>query len=103
MAEQTKPYLQLDFNKGYTPDGFAERVYHLHIRYTGDWDELHFRDYLIAHPEAATEYAALKRRLFADYEFDRDTYTEAKGDFIRDCVAKAGGLSGRRLSGGCAP
>ncbi|MDR1135155.1 MAG: GrpB family protein [Clostridiales Family XIII bacterium] len=89
MAERSKPHLQLDFNKGYTPDGFAERVYHLHIRYVGDWDELHFRDYLIAHPEEAAEYAALKQRLFAQYEHDRDAYTEAKGDFIRDCTAKA--------------
>jgi GrpB-like predicted nucleotidyltransferase (UPF0157 family) len=94
MAEQTNPYLQLDFNKGYTPEGFAERVYHLHARRVGDWDELYFRDYLIAHPQTAAEYATLKRRLFADYEFDRDAYTEGKGDFIRDCTAKArGGLS----------
>ncbi|HBT63921.1 MAG TPA: GrpB family protein, partial [Ruminococcaceae bacterium] len=23
---------RIDFNKGYTPDGFAERVFHLHLR-----------------------------------------------------------------------
>jgi GrpB-like predicted nucleotidyltransferase (UPF0157 family)/ribosomal protein S18 acetylase RimI-like enzyme len=91
MAEQMEPHLQLDFNKGYTPDGFAERVYHLHIRRVGDWDELHFRDYIIAHPDAAAEYAALKRRLLANYEFDRDAYTEAKGGFIRGCTARARG------------
>jgi GrpB-like predicted nucleotidyltransferase (UPF0157 family) len=91
MAEQTKPYPQLDFNKGYTPDGFAERVYHLHVRRVGDWDEPHFRDYIRTHAEAAAEYAALKRRLLANYEFDRDAYTEAKGDFIRACTAKARG------------
>jgi GrpB-like predicted nucleotidyltransferase (UPF0157 family) len=89
MSAQTEPHLQLDYNKGYTPDGFAERVYHLHVRRIGDWDELYFRDYLIARPEAAAEYAALKRRLFVEHEFDRDAYTAAKGDFIKDCVAKA--------------
>jgi GrpB-like predicted nucleotidyltransferase (UPF0157 family)/GNAT superfamily N-acetyltransferase len=89
MAERTEPHLQLDFNKGYTPEGFATRVYHLHIRYIGDWDELHFRNYLIAHPETAAEYATLKQRLLADYKFDRDAYTEAKGDFIRIHTTRA--------------
>ncbi len=37
---------QMSFNKGYTEDGFAERVFHLHLRYCGDNDELYFRDYL---------------------------------------------------------
>ena len=34
------------FNKGYTENGFAEKVFHLHLRYYGDHDELYFRDYL---------------------------------------------------------
>jgi GrpB-like predicted nucleotidyltransferase (UPF0157 family) len=80
----------IDLNKGYTPQGFAERVYHLHVRREGDWDELRFRDYLVSHPDAAAEYAALKRRLLAKHEHDRDAYTAAKTDFVRSCVAKAG-------------
>lgn len=68
--------------KGYLSDGFAEKVYHIHVRHAADWDELQFRDYLIAHPETAAEYAALKRGLFANYERDRDGYTDAKGAFI---------------------
>jgi GrpB-like predicted nucleotidyltransferase (UPF0157 family) len=66
------PYVM--FLKGYLPDGFAERVYHIHVRYPGDWDEPYFRDYLIAHPETAAEYAALKTRLHKEYEHDRDEY-----------------------------
>jgi GrpB-like predicted nucleotidyltransferase (UPF0157 family) len=88
MAEGSA-YGEIDLNKGYTPEGFAERVYHLHVRRKGDWDELRFRDYLIAHPEAAAEYANLKQRLVGKYKYDRDAYTEAKTDFIRACVAKA--------------
>lgn len=34
---------RLSFNKGYTEEGFAERVFHLHLRYIGDNDELYFR------------------------------------------------------------
>ncbi|MDL2287035.1 GrpB family protein [Eubacteriales bacterium OttesenSCG-928-G02] len=77
------------FLKGYLSDGFADKVYHIHVRYPGDWDELYFRDYLISHPETADEYADLKRRLFKDYEHDRDGYTNAKGKFIKEITKKA--------------
>ena len=86
------PPPHLMFLKGYTPAGFAEKVYHIHVRYPGDWDELRFRDYLIAHPEAANEYATLKRKLLQDFEFDRDGYTEAKSVFIREITHKARAL-----------
>jgi GrpB-like predicted nucleotidyltransferase (UPF0157 family) len=39
------------FMKGYTSKGFEGQVFHVHVRYRGDWDELYFRDYLINHPE----------------------------------------------------
>jgi len=74
--------------KGYTPTGFAEKVYHIHVVYPSEHDELFFRDYLIAHPETAAEYAALKRRLIKDFEYDRDGYTDAKGEFIRAVTEK---------------
>lgn len=48
MSEQAEPDARSDWNKGYTPDGFAEKVYHLHVRPVGDWDELHFRDFIKA-------------------------------------------------------
>ena len=51
---------RLSFNKGYTEDGFVERVFHLHLRFTGDNRELYFRDYLTEHPEAAKEYEDLR-------------------------------------------
>jgi len=75
--------------KGYLSDGFAEKVYHIHVRYPNDWDELYFRDYLIAHPETAGEYAELKRCLFKDYEHNRDGYTAAKGAFIKKMTENA--------------
>jgi GrpB-like predicted nucleotidyltransferase (UPF0157 family) len=83
------PPSHLMFLKGYLPDGFAEKVYHIHVRYPGDWDELYFRDYLIAHPETAAEYATLKVKLHKDFEYDRDGYTDAKGEFIRAVTEKA--------------
>lgn len=83
------PPPHLMFLKGYLPDGFAKRVYHIHVRYLGDPDELYFRDFLITHPEVAADYASLKRRLFQDYEHDRDGYTAAKTEFIRNVTEKA--------------
>ncbi len=83
------PPLHLMFLKGYLSDGFAEKVYHIHVVRHGDWDErLLFRDYLIAHPEAAAEYAALKQKLFENFEHDRDGYTAAKGAFIKEITDK---------------
>ena len=81
------------FLKGYTPTGFAERVFHIHVRSPGDWDEIYFRDYLIANPEAADAYSALKRKLKEQYEHDRDAYTNAKGEFIQAATMRAKGIS----------
>ncbi|WP_369344339.1 GrpB family protein [Bifidobacterium aquikefiricola] len=80
---------ELDLNKGYTPEGFAAKVFHLHVRREGDWDELRFRDYLVGHSDAAAQYGELKRRLLVKYEHNRDAYTQAKTGFIRSCVDKA--------------
>ncbi len=77
------------FNLGYTEEGFAEEVYHLHLRYEGDNDELYFRDYLREHPSAAKEYEALKLRLWKQYEHDRDGYTDAKSAFVRRYTQEA--------------
>lgn len=77
------------YNKGYTPDGFAEKVFHLHVRYYGDWNELYFKDYLMAHNEVAEAYGALKLKLFKDYEHNRDAYTQAKTEFVLEYTRKA--------------
>ncbi len=81
--QPNNPAPHMMFMKGYTPEGFKGQVYHLHVRYSGDWDELYFRDYLITHPDVAEEYAKHKLELKKKYEFDRDGYTAAKTDFIR--------------------
>ena len=36
--------MKLLLGKGYSIDGYEERVFHLHVRYLGNWDELYFRD-----------------------------------------------------------
>ncbi len=80
---------RISLNRGYTENGFADKVYHIHLRYAGDNDELYFRDYLNEHPDAAKEYEALKLRLWKQYEHNRDAYTDAKTDFISERTAEA--------------
>lgn len=74
---------RVSFNYGYTENGFAEKVYHLHLRYIGDNDELYFRDYLNCNPGIAKEYEQLKLNLWHQYEHNRDGYTEAKTEFVK--------------------
>ena len=80
---------RMSFNKGYTPHGFAEKVFHLHLRYAGDNDEILFRDYLNSHPDVARRYERLKLGLWKRYEHDRDGYTAAKSDFINEYTQMA--------------
>ena len=86
----------VSFNKGYTKDGFADKVYHVHVRFSGDNDELYFRDYLNEHPEVAKEYESMKLELWKKYEHNRDAYTEAKSDFIHKWTEEARKVYGDR-------
>lgn len=87
---------RMTFNCGYTEKGFAEKVYHLHLRCAGDNDELYFRDYMNDNPSIAEEYQQLKLELWHKYEYNRDAYTEAKTEFVREYTEKAKKLYGKR-------
>ncbi|MBC8423811.1 GrpB family protein [bacterium] len=68
------------------------RTHHIHMvegGFTGHWDSLLFRDYLIEHPEVAGTYEDLKTRLAADLPQDRVAYTNAKTDFIVEVTEQA--------------
>jgi len=74
-------------------DASGGRTHHLHMVEPDSelWDRLLFRDYLIAHPETAREYAALKTRLAEAHRGDRVAYTRAKTDFIAVVMSRARG------------
>lgn len=80
---------RISLNCGYTEKGFAEDVYHLHLRYAGDNDELYFRDYLNEHTQVAKDYELMKLKLWKLYEHNRDAYTDAKTEFIRKWTSEA--------------
>jgi GrpB-like predicted nucleotidyltransferase (UPF0157 family) len=58
---------------------------------TSEFWERHllFRDYLRAHPDTAQAYDALKKELAAKFGSNRDSYTDAKTEFVRLVEAKA--------------
>jgi len=85
--ENPAPHMM--FAKGYTKSGFKGQAYHIHIRYSGEWDEIYFRDYLTKNPEAVSDYGALKRKLAEKYRNDREAYTNGKTDFIKRISAIA--------------
>jgi GrpB-like predicted nucleotidyltransferase (UPF0157 family)/predicted transcriptional regulator YdeE len=69
----------------------GQRTHHVHMAPKGDeiWNRLAFRDYLRSHPDDALRYADLKRRLAEKYRTDREMYTQAKTEFIKEITSKA--------------
>ena len=80
---------RISLNKGYTKNGYAEKVFHLHLRIKGDNDELYFRDYLNEKPEIAKSYEKLKLTLSEKYKYNRDAYTQSKTEFVSDITERA--------------
>lgn len=72
-------------------DAAGNRTHHIHMleKASRDWDRLLFRDYLIEHPAEADAYAALKRRIAAEYADDRLAYAKAKSGYIDRITRKA--------------
>lgn len=83
----------------YLPDPEEEtRRYHIHLTYleNNEWKELiGFRDYLLAHPEAVAEYAAIKNHAVETANQDGQQYRKMKEPmfqkvqaFIKDLYEK---------------
>lgn len=73
---------RISLNYGYTSQGYAEKVYHLHLRYVGDNAECRFLAQLRRNPEIAKAYEKLKLTLAQRYRNDRDAYTQGKTEFV---------------------
>jgi GrpB-like predicted nucleotidyltransferase (UPF0157 family) len=82
----------LMFVKGYNETGYDDTCYHIHMGSIEEdqlWDRLYFMDFLIRNPDTAREYGELKRDLARRFFNDREAYTAAKTDFIRNVTEKA--------------
>jgi GrpB-like predicted nucleotidyltransferase (UPF0157 family) len=72
--------------------GVPKRTHNLHIFTAGTPEmirHLHFRDYMIAHPEDAHKYSELKKKLAIEYEGDIEGYCDGKDAFVKDMERKA--------------
>jgi len=68
------------------------RTHHLHIYETNSPEikrHLAFRDYMIAHPQAAEQYSLLKQELAKKYSNDIESYMDGKNNFIERIEKKA--------------
>jgi len=60
------------------------RTHHIHMvePHFDHWQRLGFRDHLIANPDVAAAYGALKLELARSHPNDRVAYTKGKSEFI---------------------
>lgn len=74
----------------------GQRTHHVHMapRDHSLWEGLAFRDYLRSHPDEASRYARLKCELASRYGTDRERYTQAKTEFVREVTSRAVRRSG---------
>ncbi len=80
--DDESPYMM--FAKGYFITGIQGQTFHVHMGEHSHplWDRLYFRDHLRQNPELLNTYEKLKYELAEKYKYDRDSYTNAKTDFI---------------------
>jgi GrpB-like predicted nucleotidyltransferase (UPF0157 family) len=71
----------------------ADAAYHhLYVVVAGSRphrDHIDFRDFLRTHPGQAARYGALKRRLAALLETDREAYVDGKADMVAELLRQA--------------
>jgi len=70
----------------------GDRTHQVHAFETGSPQikrHLAFRDYMLAHPDAAQAYSDLKRKLAAKYLNDSEAYMDGKDEFIQEIDRRA--------------
>lgn len=71
----------------------GKRLVNVHCYQTGNPEikgHLLFKEYMLEHPEEATEYSELKEKLAIQFPDDIDAYCNGKDLFVKNILAKAG-------------
>lgn len=89
IRRNDNPPPHLMFVKGYSQQGYEELCFHVHVRYKGVCREILFKDFLIQHPQYASEYEDLKRQLAHRHKYNRELYTKGKTDFVSSVMKMA--------------
>ena len=73
--------------------GGDNRTHHIHIFEQSNQTDIQrhiaVRDYLNAHSDMAAKYAALKKKLAAEFPFDNDGYCDGKEEYMKSLEEKA--------------
>ena len=73
--------------------GGDNRTHHIHIFEQSNQADIQrhiaVQDYLNAHSDTAAEYAALKKKLAAEFPFDNDGYCDGKEEYMKSLEEKA--------------
>lgn len=73
--------------------GGDNRTHHIHIFELSNQTDIQrhiaVRDYLRSHQDTAAEYAALKKKLAAEFPFDNDGYCNGKEEYMKSLEKKA--------------
>jgi GrpB-like predicted nucleotidyltransferase (UPF0157 family) len=80
-------------------DASGARTHQVHAFQAGNPElerHLAFRDYMIAHPDEARAYGALKKQLATAHPDDIEAYMDGKDSYIKEQERKALGWSARR-------
>lgn len=76
----------------YFQKGGDDRTRHVHVFQVGSPQierHLAFRDYLRAHPNEATEYGEMKRKLAREFPHDIDSYIQGKETLVKEIEQRA--------------
>ena len=87
-----------DYRRFFVKVADDRRVAHLHLMLADHprWTEqIAFRDALLAAPDLADEYGALKTKLAREHTHDREAYSAVKTEFIRSVLEAARGTRER--------
>ena len=95
-AGYTECYWRFDSRPGHFQcvkrdvESFERRV-HIHLLPADHpmWGAIVFRDFLRTHSDEMARYERLKQELAARFADDREAYTAAKSDYIREVIARA--------------
>lgn len=96
LAENTRAFKKERLNE----QSGEERMVNLYIfpdEHPAMMDMLDVRDYLLAHPDEARKYHALKEKLFQKHPNDYAAYREGKGVYLAKLSKKAAQWKGRHI------
>jgi GrpB-like predicted nucleotidyltransferase (UPF0157 family) len=65
--QNNNPPPHMMFMKGYTPEGFRGQVFHVHVRYSGDWILSSFPEHIVHYKATDNSFGSYNKACFYDF------------------------------------